>query len=65
VNSEREARVPAWRKSTHSGNTGGSCVETAPLARAVGIRDSKDPAVGHIVVEPAAWSALLASVKAR
>ncbi|REE96338.1 uncharacterized protein DUF397 [Thermomonospora umbrina] len=32
-----------WRKSTHSGDTGGECVELADLAPHVAVRDSKDP----------------------
>jgi hypothetical protein len=33
-----------WRKSSHSGNNGGDCVEVAGNLRdAVAVRDSKDP----------------------
>lgn len=35
---------PQWRKSSHSGTGNDTCVELADLGRAVGIRDSKDPA---------------------
>ena len=31
-----------WRKSTRSQN-GGNCVEVAPLAEVIAVRDSKDP----------------------
>ncbi|WP_026410800.1 DUF397 domain-containing protein [Actinomadura oligospora] len=34
---------PRWRKSSHSADNGGDCVELADLASAVGVRDSKDP----------------------
>lgn len=32
-----------WRKSSHSGDTGGDCVEVAGLSDAVAVRDSKNP----------------------
>lgn len=32
----------AWRKSSHSGDTG-ECVELAPHLRRVAVRDSKNP----------------------
>ena len=41
-----EAGGPAlrWRRSAHSGSTGGQCVEVAAAGDGmVGIRDSKDP----------------------
>jgi hypothetical protein len=31
-----------WRKSTHSGGTGGECIELAALPGQLLIRDSKD-----------------------
>ncbi|MER7995280.1 DUF397 domain-containing protein [Micromonospora chalcea] len=45
-----------WRKSTKSGNNGGSCVEVADnLAGVVLIRDTKNRAGGTLAFEPAAW----------
>ena len=32
-----------WRKSTHSTNSGGQCVEVAAIPDQIGVRDSKDP----------------------
>ncbi len=32
-----------WRKSTHSGEEGGNCVEAAAFSNAVAVRDSKNP----------------------
>lgn len=53
-----------WFKSSHSGSQGGNCVETAGLSRRrIGIRDSKDPARGHLAVSPIAWNALTQAVK--
>jgi hypothetical protein len=53
-----------WRKASKSGN-GGECVEvgSASDGRARGIRDSKRPHDGHLVVTAATFGALLASVK--
>ncbi|MCP2342545.1 DUF397 domain-containing protein [Actinomadura rupiterrae] len=39
-----------WRKSSHSGENGGACIELADLAPAVGVRDSKDPQGPHLTV---------------
>ncbi|RAY13824.1 DUF397 domain-containing protein [Actinomadura craniellae] len=53
-----------WRKSTRSGQQG-ACVEIADgLAHAVAIRDSKNPAAGHLTLTPAAWASLTARIKA-
>ncbi|MEU4556287.1 DUF397 domain-containing protein [Micromonospora violae] len=46
-----------WRKSTKSGNNGGSCVEVADnLPGVVLVRDTKDRDGGMLTFEPAAWS---------
>jgi len=45
-----------WRTSSHSGNEG-QCVEVAPVTGAVGVRDSKDRAHGHLAVTRATWTA--------
>jgi Domain of unknown function (DUF397) len=52
-----------WRKSSRSGNTGGDCVEVARLNAAIGLRDSKNPGVGHLAVPADAFVALLAHIK--
>ncbi len=53
-----------WKKSSHSGGSGGNCVEVAALpdgGRAV--RDSKDPS-GPVLVFPAgAWQAFARAVR--
>ncbi|MFI6580034.1 DUF397 domain-containing protein [Embleya sp. NPDC050493] len=54
---------PGWRKSSYSGQSDQECVEVAPLDGAVGARDSKDTARGHLTVSPVAWAALMQSVK--
>lgn len=54
-----------WRKAARSSSGTGGCVEIATnLADAVAIRDSKRPEGGAHVVEPSAFAAFLADVKA-
>ena len=53
----------AWFKSSYSNDTGGSCVEIAPLAGQVGIRDSKDKTGPALVVPTAAWSSFVGLVR--
>lgn len=49
-----------WRKSTYSGNNGGSCVEVADnLPGIVLVRDSKDRDGGTLRFQPAAWQAFV------
>lgn len=47
-----------WRKSSYSGDTGGSCVEIAeaPCATTVAVRDSKNPAGPILTIAPAAFA---------
>lgn len=53
-----------WRKSSRSGSgTNGACVEVAFVSAAVGVRDSKNPAAGHLVFDDAAWQGFAAGVK--
>ncbi|MEO3829452.1 DUF397 domain-containing protein [Actinomadura sp. B10D3] len=33
----------AWRKSSYTGQEGGTCVELADLNTSIGVRDSTDP----------------------
>ncbi|MFJ8739141.1 DUF397 domain-containing protein [Embleya sp. NPDC127516] len=51
-----------WRKSTYSSDNGGDCVEVADGFAAVPVRDSKAPALGHLIIAPASWTALLVSL---
>lgn len=53
-----------WRKSSYSGNQG-NCVEVADgTSDSVPVRDSKDPALGHLVVAATSWTAMTASLRA-
>lgn len=55
-----------WRKSTKSGNNGGSCVEVADnLAGVVLVRDTKDRDGGTLTFGPAAWRAFVGQVAER
>ncbi|WP_322985112.1 DUF397 domain-containing protein [Streptomyces sp. S584] len=54
-----------WRKSTHSGNEGGSCVEVLD-GHHVGIpvRDSKSPHGPTLLIPASGWSSFVSAVKA-
>ncbi|MFF7246069.1 DUF397 domain-containing protein [Embleya sp. NPDC008237] len=53
----------AWRKSSHSNDDQGACVEVSDdFPGLVPVRDSKDPSVGHLVVPGASWAALTAAL---
>ncbi|NEA26844.1 DUF397 domain-containing protein [Actinomadura bangladeshensis] len=57
--------ILTWRKSSYSGGANDSaCVEAAAVRGGVGIRDSKNPAGGHLSVTSAAFAGLLRQVKA-
>jgi hypothetical protein len=51
-----------WRKSTHSGAHENECVEVAELTDHIGIRDSKNPAAGHIALTRQHFTSLLAQL---
>jgi hypothetical protein len=56
--------ILAWRKSSYSGGANDSaCVEAAVVRGGVGIRDSKNPAAGHLPVTGAAFAGLLQQIK--
>jgi hypothetical protein len=51
-----------WRKSSYS--TGGNqCVEVAAVDGAYAVRDSKNPAAGHLAFSAPDWMAFIAAVK--
>ncbi|MBG6089134.1 hypothetical protein IW256_003247 [Actinomadura viridis] len=54
---------PQWRKSSHSTNTGGECVEVAGLTPAIGIRDSKNPDGPVLLLPDNHWKALTRHIK--
>ncbi|MCX5067863.1 DUF397 domain-containing protein [Micromonospora lupini] len=53
-----------WRKSTKSGNNGGSCVEVADnLPGVVLVRDTKDRAGGTLRFDRHTWQGFVEMVK--
>ncbi|WP_067459675.1 DUF397 domain-containing protein [Actinomadura macra] len=55
--------LPTWRKSSRSGPEQSDCVEVANLTSGVGIRDSKNPDLGHLTLPTQVFADLLARVK--
>jgi len=52
-----------WRKSSHSGANGGSCVEVAGTAQAVLVRDTKDRGSRTLAFTAEAWRAFAEGLK--
>jgi len=59
------SQFQAWRTSSYSGSGGGNCVEVAPAARAVGVRDTKAREFGHLAVSRDAFAAFVEATKRR
>lgn len=49
-----------WRTSSYSG--GGACVEVAPVARTIAVRDSKDPDGPRLIFSPQDWQRFLGQI---
>ena len=59
----RDAR---WVKSTHSGPTGGNCVEVAALGNGlVAVRNSRQPTEPALLFEREQWAAFVAAITGR
>ena len=60
----REANAPQvrWHKSSHS-SANGQCVEVAPVAGTIAVRDSKNPAGPELVFTRPAWVAFVEGLK--
>ncbi|KAA0913044.1 DUF397 domain-containing protein [Streptomyces apricus] len=57
--------LTGWRKSSHSGNEGGSCLEVLDGHPAgIPVRDSKVPHGPAVVFPPVGWASFVAAVKA-
>jgi hypothetical protein len=53
-----------WRKSTHSGSSGGECIEAGTAAGVVLIRDTKNNGEGPVLrVSAETWRAFTATVR--
>lgn len=53
-----------WRRSSYSTGNGNNCVEMASLGDAVGVRDSKAPDAGALLLPRETWREIAARVKA-
>lgn len=54
----------SWRKSTFSGNNGGSCIEAGSSPGGVLVRDTKQHGRGLVLrFTPDAWRELVAKIK--
>ncbi|WP_055489927.1 DUF397 domain-containing protein [Streptomyces sp. TP-A0356] len=52
-----------WRKSSHSDDNGGDCVEVADgVPGVVPVRDSKVPGGPVLLIRPAAWTQFIRDV---
>ncbi|WP_326697613.1 DUF397 domain-containing protein [Streptomyces sp. NBC_01754] len=57
--------VTGWRKSSHSGNEGGSCLEVLDHhPGAVPVRDSKAPDGPALLIPVMSWAPFIAALKA-
>ncbi|MBX6767437.1 MAG: DUF397 domain-containing protein [Actinomadura rubrobrunea] len=55
---------PVWRRSRRSTEgTTAQCVEIAKLAGAIGVRDSKRPDAGHLVLSTEQFASLICLIK--
>jgi hypothetical protein len=54
----------AWRKSSHSGSNGGTCVEVGTVGPAVAVRDSKHLDGPLLAFMADTWQAFTAQLKA-
>lgn len=53
----------AWRKSSYSGGTEGTCVEVGAHDQMIAARDSKDPDGGVLLFSPISWLAFVTEIK--
>ena len=53
---------PPWRKSSYS-NGQANCIEVASTARAVAVRDTKDPSGPALAFAPPGWQAFTRRIK--
>ncbi|MCP2339425.1 DUF397 domain-containing protein [Actinomadura rupiterrae] len=54
----------AWRKSSYSGGADDEqCIELGRLAATVGLRDSKNPSVGHLSLTVAEFGGLVERIR--
>jgi hypothetical protein len=61
MNTEQHPQL-TWSKSSYSGDEGGECVEVAPDANAIHVRDSKERGGPQLAFARSAWSGFLADL---
>ena len=54
----------AWRKSSYSGDNGGTCVEVGTIGPAVAVRDSNHPDGSQLAFALATWKSFTDQLKA-
>ncbi|MEV5407540.1 DUF397 domain-containing protein [Thermopolyspora sp. NPDC052614] len=59
-----DLNTAVWRKSTHSSDNGGMCVEVAAnLPGVIAVRDSKDPSGPVLLFTPTEWQSFVGGLK--
>ncbi|WP_329522158.1 DUF397 domain-containing protein [Spirillospora sp. NBC_01491] len=61
---KHKAGPPRWRTSSYSSGGNPDCVEVAPFAAVVAVRDSKDPDGPRLGFGAAEWAAFMRDVRA-
>ncbi|MEV0690840.1 DUF397 domain-containing protein [Streptomyces sp. NPDC050388] len=61
MNTEQPAQL-TWLKSSYSGDEGGECVEVAPDATVIRVRDSKEHGGPRLAFARSAWSGFVAGL---
>ncbi|WP_327396389.1 DUF397 domain-containing protein [Streptomyces phaeochromogenes] len=56
--------LPAWRRSSYSGESGGDCLEVndSALPARIPVRDSKNPCGPAVTFSAPAWTAFVTSL---
>jgi len=54
----------AWRKSSYSGDNGGTCIEVGTTGPAIAVRDSNDQAGPQLAFPAATWKTFTERLKA-
>jgi hypothetical protein len=60
----KDVKRETWRKSSYSGQEGGTCVELADLEVSLGVRDSTDPDGPVLAFDRHAVAGLIGRIKA-
>ncbi|WKU03386.1 DUF397 domain-containing protein [Micromonospora sp. HUAS LYJ1] len=52
-----------WKKSSRSMAGDNNCVEVSPSTECTAVRDSKNPAAGHLRFTGSAWGSFVSAIK--